>query len=206
MDSDARTLIAQHAKTAQLMGVDFLPLGSAANVQVSIDSPSVSADDQLRPAPSRTPEPVHSPAAPSFNSPSQPEFKASASDIKPINADSIRSAYEQLDTQQAKLDAIGAKYELESPHQHLNTSFTNIVFGEGDPNADLMFIGEAPDEQDDQTGRPFVGRAGQTPRKHDQSDGALARIRLHHQCPQGASANQCDPDAQRDSTLKPIPL
>jgi len=36
----------------------------------------------------------------------------------------------------------------------------NIVVGEGDPNADLMFIGEAPGANEDETGKPFVGRAG----------------------------------------------
>ena len=38
---------------------------------------------------------------------------------------------------------------------------TNVVFGEGDPKTNLMFIGEAPGEQEDLQGRPFVGRAGQ---------------------------------------------
>ena len=38
---------------------------------------------------------------------------------------------------------------------------TNVVFGEGNPNAKLMFIGEGPGETEDQTGRPFVGKAGQ---------------------------------------------
>ena len=37
----------------------------------------------------------------------------------------------------------------------------NLVFGEGDPDAAVMFIGEAPGEREDQLGRPFVGRAGQ---------------------------------------------
>lgn len=37
----------------------------------------------------------------------------------------------------------------------------NIVFGEGNPSADVMFIGEGPGEMEDQTGRPFVGQAGQ---------------------------------------------
>ncbi len=37
----------------------------------------------------------------------------------------------------------------------------NVVFGEGDPNAKLMFIGEGPGATEDETGRPFVGRAGQ---------------------------------------------
>jgi len=36
-----------------------------------------------------------------------------------------------------------------------------IVFGVGNPNADLMFIGEAPGANEDQQGEPFVGRAGQ---------------------------------------------
>ncbi|MBI2605163.1 MAG: uracil-DNA glycosylase [Deltaproteobacteria bacterium] len=36
-----------------------------------------------------------------------------------------------------------------------------IVFGEGNPRARLMFIGEGPGEQEDLQGRPFVGRAGQ---------------------------------------------
>ena len=36
----------------------------------------------------------------------------------------------------------------------------HVVFGEGNPNTSLMFIGEAPGEQEDIQGRPFVGRAG----------------------------------------------
>jgi DNA polymerase len=42
-------------------------------------------------------------------------------------------------------------------HQHR----THIVFGEGNPKARLMFIGEGPGADEDATGRPFVGRAGQ---------------------------------------------
>ncbi|MGI6662712.1 MAG: uracil-DNA glycosylase [Bacillota bacterium] len=36
-----------------------------------------------------------------------------------------------------------------------------VVFGEGNPRADIMFIGEGPGRTEDETGRPFVGRAGQ---------------------------------------------
>ena len=43
----------------------------------------------------------------------------------------------------------------------LGATRTNCVFGVGDPNADLMFVGEAPGEQEDLSGVPFVGRAGQ---------------------------------------------
>ena len=38
---------------------------------------------------------------------------------------------------------------------------TNLVFGEGNPQATLMFVGEGPGADEDMTGRPFVGRAGQ---------------------------------------------
>lgn len=38
---------------------------------------------------------------------------------------------------------------------------TNCVFGVGNENADIMFVGEAPGEQEDLSGIPFVGRAGQ---------------------------------------------
>lgn len=37
---------------------------------------------------------------------------------------------------------------------------TNIVFGTGNENAKIMFVGEAPGEQEDLQGKPFVGRAG----------------------------------------------
>ncbi len=37
---------------------------------------------------------------------------------------------------------------------------TNVVFGVGNPNADLMFVGEGPGQQEDLQGEPFVGRSG----------------------------------------------
>ena len=43
----------------------------------------------------------------------------------------------------------------------LYATATNPVPGEGDPNADLMCVGEAPGQNEDETGRPFVGAAGQ---------------------------------------------
>jgi DNA polymerase len=42
----------------------------------------------------------------------------------------------------------------------LSQSRTQVVFGNGHPNADLMFVGEAPGFHEDQQGIPFVGQAG----------------------------------------------
>ena len=44
---------------------------------------------------------------------------------------------------------------------NLANSRTQTVFGVGNPNADLMFVGEAPGADEDAQGEPFVGRAGQ---------------------------------------------
>ena len=43
----------------------------------------------------------------------------------------------------------------------LGSTRTNFVFGTGNPNANLMFVGEAPGKDEDLKGEPFVGRAGQ---------------------------------------------
>lgn len=59
------------------------------------------------------------------------------------------------------LEALRSRHDAECPHCTVATAHTQTVFGEGNPVAALMFIGEAPGETEDQLGRPFVGRAGQ---------------------------------------------
>lgn len=44
---------------------------------------------------------------------------------------------------------------------HLREGCTQVVFGAGNPNADLMLIGEGPGREEDLQGEPFVGKAGQ---------------------------------------------
>lgn len=43
----------------------------------------------------------------------------------------------------------------------LSETRTNVVFGEGNEDADIMFVGEGPGYYEDVQGRPFVGKAGQ---------------------------------------------
>lgn len=43
----------------------------------------------------------------------------------------------------------------------LSKSREKVVFGEGNPNADILFIGEAPGSMEDGSGKPFVGRSGE---------------------------------------------
>lgn len=69
---------------------------------------------------------------------------------------------------------------------------TNVVFGEGARDAEVMFIGEGPGEQEDRTGRPFVGRAGQ------QLDDMLAMIDLKREKVFIGNMVKCRPPQNRD--------
>lgn len=143
----AASLIAQHAETLRLLGVDFMPLGDA--------SAMLQASPRAEPAVERTePERAVQPPTPRPAPAIEPKPSPRASS-------DVRASHESLTDPQAKLEAVRDRYVADAPHQHFNTDFTNIVFGEGDPQARLMFVGEAPGETEDQTGRPFVGRAGQ---------------------------------------------
>ncbi len=73
---------------------------------------------------------------------------------------------------------------------------TQVVFGVGDPHADLMFVGEGPGEQEDLTGEPFVGRAGRLLTSLIEGIG-LTRDRVYI-----ANVVKCRPPGNRD----PLPL
>ena len=75
---------------------------------------------------------------------------------------------------------------------------TQVVFGVGDPTADLMFVGEGPGEQEDLTGEPFVGRAGRLLTSLIEGIGAHPRRRVHRQRREVPAARQPRPAARRD--------
>jgi uracil-DNA glycosylase family 4 len=61
---------------------------------------------------------------------------------------------------QAKLDQIKAEIEKNNICPDLAKTAKQLVFGDGNPNADIVFIGEAPGKNEDEQGIPFVGAAG----------------------------------------------
>lgn len=61
----------------------------------------------------------------------------------------------------AALDDLKRRHDAQCAHCTTAPPFTQTVFGDGDPDAQLMFIGEAPGAEEDKTGVPFVGRAGE---------------------------------------------
>ncbi|OPY84242.1 MAG: Uracil DNA glycosylase superfamily protein [Syntrophus sp. PtaU1.Bin208] len=73
------------------------------------------------------------------------------------------------DSAMVKMEKIGNENPLEEIYREmehcslcsLGKTRKNLVFGEGNPAAELVFVGEAPGADEDLQGRPFVGRAGQ---------------------------------------------
>lgn len=65
-----------------------------------------------------------------------------------------------MKTKQQLLDELKARIEAEDPTPELRKGATQLVFGDGNAEADIVFIGEAPGKNEDEQGVPFVGAAG----------------------------------------------
>jgi DNA polymerase len=63
-------------------------------------------------------------------------------------------------TKQQLLDDVRAKIITDEICPELAAQATQLVMGDGDPDADIVFIGEAPGQKEDEQGLPFVGAAG----------------------------------------------
>lgn len=92
---------------------------------------------------------------------------------------------------------------------HLAGSRTGVVFGVGNPDADLMFVGEAPGADEDAQGEPFVGRAGQLLTKiiaamgFDRSDVYIGNVlKCRPDMPAGSTGNR-KPKSEEMATCLP---
>jgi uracil-DNA glycosylase family 4 len=63
-------------------------------------------------------------------------------------------------TKQSQLDELKNKIIADKVCPELATQATQLVFGDGNPDSDIVFIGEAPGKNEDIQGKPFVGAAG----------------------------------------------
>jgi DNA polymerase len=107
---------------------------------------------------------------------------------------------EEPETQSASVDKaellapIHARVSVCVKCPHLAASRTQTVFGVGNPDAELMFIGEAPGADEDARGEPFVGRAGQLLTKIIETMG-FSRAEVYI-----ANVLKCRPDMPRGSS------
>lgn len=63
-------------------------------------------------------------------------------------------------SKRALLDQIATDIANDNVCPHLAKTATHLVMGDGNPDADIVFLGEAPGKNEDEQGKPFVGAAG----------------------------------------------
>jgi uracil-DNA glycosylase len=147
-------------RPAAVSSVFSAPAIPAASRVVPPGPPSVPAPPVVsRPAPSSAP-----PFAPPRAVSSADPLESSIAIPKPVSFDQLVALPAERVAPAAKADALQAirteigdctRCPLAYAGRH------NIVFGDGDPNARLMFVGEGPGADEDAQGLPFVGKAGQ---------------------------------------------
>lgn len=101
----------------------------------------------------------------------------------------------------ARLEALARKVLACTKCPDIVAARTKVVFGVGNPNADLMFVGEAPGADEDLAGEPFVGKAGQL------LDKIIHAMGLDRQHVYIANILKCRPDTpgQSAGNRKPTP-
>jgi len=195
----------QHLEDLKARGTRFVPVTPETISLLKQTAPaptqprSASAGALTRPAVSTTP------AAPPMPKPplAKPSFPPSipTSDLIPS---AVPIASTQALDPQAKAEAMRELREralvcVKCPN--LASARTNVVFGVGDINAALMFVGEAPGADEDVQGEPFVGAAGQLLTRIIQTMG-LSRDTVYI-----ANILKCRPDTpgQSAGNRKPTP-
>ena len=181
--ADVQRIVRQWLETEAAFGVSEVPLPAPASLRRARATPPAScttapATAFVRPSVARAvvastpvaspPRPPANPAitpppAPVFNSTGRPAATMKKTTIVIPPAPPGNIADRPVLTRPEKEIALAALLrELqETSRPFINQIATRVVFGEGDCDAELMFVGEGPGAEEDRTGRPFVGRSGQ---------------------------------------------
>jgi len=146
LESDEKSLITALEWQAEMGADDAVfaePFDRYAHQAAKTAARTASAAETQTPAPSPPPAPRAAPTAdaPLGTAEAVSEGKALAAGCSSL--EDLRAALEKFDGCQLKFDA------------------KNLVFGDGNPSADIMVIGEAPGRDEDIQGLPFVGVSGQ---------------------------------------------
>jgi DNA polymerase len=141
----------------QAMGLSRMPRRSRSKVAPSAEeAPVIGAQSAREPLDVSPMTPV---VVPRERAPVPPAAAATALRVVLSNHAEAATVQDPASRAQA-LQALRERHDRTCPHCTTATAHTHTVFGEGNAMARIMFIGEAPGETEDQTGRPFVGPAG----------------------------------------------
>ncbi len=155
-------LVRQHAMTSELLGVSFVPSYRRAG------SPAAGGTiTEVKPIENEARANQNVPAVDAPGVPGSDDGAAASPDSSmresPLGPDTLLGddLAPRTGPARERLEALRERYLADAPHERFETDHTSIVFGEGDPEARLMFVGEAPGADEDRLGRPFVGKSGQ---------------------------------------------
>ena len=151
MDSELRSQAARYVQLLRRSGKKdaWLPAGLTRRLPGPTDRPAVAQPLRARAEATSTP-------------PSPISHLPSSSPPTPNPKSAIRNPIQIPEgTKAERLAALKKQTSACTICPHLAKSRTQVVFGVGNPEAKLMFVGEAPGADEDEQGEPFVGRAGQ---------------------------------------------
>ncbi|MCA9310365.1 MAG: uracil-DNA glycosylase [Phycisphaerales bacterium] len=166
-DDIQRRRAAQFIETSRLLGVDFVPRAVAARDE---DVDDIDMHDITGPVYSK--EPPRMPRKSASEPRSTKDHTAEVITSGPVRVASPKMGNEPpatagggapvgVEAKAAALASLRERHDRECPHCTQATGWTHLVFGDGNPDARLMFVGEAPGAEEDKQGIPFVGRSGQ---------------------------------------------
>ncbi|HYF48864.1 MAG TPA: uracil-DNA glycosylase [Planctomycetota bacterium] len=142
---DVRRAALARLRFEQGMGVEVLPRGQftprAVEVRERVEPPPAPAPKAAAPAPSKPAAPVPSKA---------PAAAAPAVDLANLSAEERAARWKALEAR-----------ALACTSCVLHRTRKTVVFGDGNRESKLVFVGEGPGADEDEQGKPFVGRAGQ---------------------------------------------
>lgn len=168
MDESAKARVRLYLQSERAMGLSAVPRVEEAPESHPADAPAVLEPPVMaaRREPPRPKLPVKSPAQapaakPPINTPGdKATLKSQGLIPMPMTGDFTAPPL-ATDEKRRRLIAMDENEVRGCTKCRLCETRTHTVFGEGDVDAPIFFIGEGPGETEDQTGRPFVGRAGE---------------------------------------------
>jgi len=192
-ETDWQRVWRMRLETERLMGVDFVPV--RVEPQSARSASNAPPQRSNRPAPSRR----QTPPPPQRREPARPPAQQEEPSF------SLRAEGDDFEPRELPVEArVEALTQLNQNHVcgctrcELSRTRRNTVFGEGNPDARVMFVGEGPGADEDQSGRPFVGPAGQL------LDKQIAAMTLKREDVFIANVVKCRPPGNRNPSLDEI--
>jgi DNA polymerase len=136
------------------MGLDSLPV----RIEKTDEQGPYEID---RPTPAQAPRPLPQPGKTGTKVADPDPVVARAGLKPPPSVESFAAPILDVDERRVRLAQLDENEVSGCKKCRLCQTRTHTVFGEGDPGAQIFFIGEGPGENEDRSGRPFVGKAGQ---------------------------------------------